>query len=61
MQLSKISLFLLCFIIPHAGHAQESDPNMPTLERIYALEEFEADDIKDLRNIKKFLWNIHLC
>jgi hypothetical protein len=49
MQLSKISLFLLCFIIPHAGHAQESDPTMLTLERIYTLEEFETDDIKNLK------------
>jgi hypothetical protein len=61
MQLSKISLFLLWFIIPHAGHAQESDPTMLTLERIYTLEEFEADGIEDLRYIKKLLWNIHLC
>ncbi len=52
MQLSKISLFLMWFIIPYAGHAQESDPTMLTLERIYTLEEFEADDIKDLRWIE---------
>jgi len=55
MQLSKIPLILLWVIIPQIGSSQDSDPSILTLERIYTLEEFKAEDIKDLNYLKQKL------